>query len=399
MSNRIDNSILFISYYYPPNTNVGAKRIENLVKYMVQYDYYILTTKNEYKNEKDNRIYHVRPIPNFPVNNRSNIIKKIINRLWVYISPIDDYFGFVLPAIIKGFFILKKNNIIKIVVTGPPFSTFIIGFILSEIFNKKLILDYRDPWINSFQNKEKLFKGKFNYFVQKKILEGADAIIFNTKDALNFYIDSEYKLIVHGKSYVINNGFEKILNNNHVNKDSDRIIIIYSGNFYGERRLFYLFEPLIQLVNKKIINLLKIQIHVYGKITQIDKIKIKKYNLVNNIIEMDYIPYDKILSAMSNGDILYLVQGNDFKYSIPYKFFDYLSIKKPILAVTTKNSAIENIMKEIHCGEICYLDDNESIIQGLINLIHYKKKYLFNNIEKFEWKNLSKEFSKIIESV
>ena len=64
------------------------------------------------------------------------------------------------------------------------------------------------------------------------------------------------------------------------------------------------------------------------------------------IINHERIEYHELLRYLKGADVLYIIQGNEHKYSIPYKLIDYLSVKKPILAVTSKFSATYNIIDE-----------------------------------------------------
>ncbi len=80
--------------------------------------------------------------------------------------------------------ILKKNKIDEILVTGPPFSQFIVGYLLAKIFRKKLInrLPGSLVFLSSFTSglKKTSLRYKFNFWLEKEILSKADRIILNT---------------------------------------------------------------------------------------------------------------------------------------------------------------------------------------------------------------------------
>ncbi len=50
-------------------------------------------------------------------------------------------------------------------------------------------------------------------------------------------------------------------------------------------------------------------------------------------------------------------------------FYDYLSVKQPILAITSPNSATAEIVNEIGCGEVGDISDSDSVFKALRNIL------------------------------
>ncbi len=69
--------------------------------------------------------------------------------------------------------------------------------------------------------------------------------------------------------------------------------------------------------------------------------------LLDMIKEHDFVKYQTIIKHMKAADILFLPSGFDVKYAIPFKLFDYLSVKRPIFAVAPRNSAVAALMNQI----------------------------------------------------
>ena len=366
-------NLLLISFSFAPSSKVGAKRFSYLSYYFKKYDsdVTILTVKKKYYPSIDNSlkyagdIYETVMVPIFPIDN-NKIKNKIFLRIWESITHtfIDPYIGWIIPGIIKGYQLIKKKNVGIIIVTGPPFSSFLIGYSLSKILNKVLILDYRDPWTLYTSNLSNLGL-KICKLIEKKILIVSKAIIFNTERAANSYRNKK----LNNKIHVISNAYDSINNNiTHIPQIDEKIIILYAGNFYGERKLSYILKPLNRLFNEKVIGKENIEIHIFGKIKIEDNELIKNLEFDNIVKEHSKVDYKTILSYMKRSDILYLPQGGDVRYSIPYKFFDYLSVRKPILAVTAYESALFDIMQKIDCGECADIYNSDSIFFALKKL-------------------------------
>ena len=172
-------------------------------------------------------------------------------------------------------------------------------------------------------------------------------------------------------------------------------VILYAGSFYGKRRLKYIFEPLIKLFgNNKLKN--KISIHVFGKIHDEDADFIKKLSLTEVVFEHKKIEYSLLTRYLSGADILYLSQGDDHSDCVPYKLIDYLTIGKPILAVTPLNSSTYNFMQKLDVGIAADIDNHDSIYNALKELLIDERQFSFSGIEEYSLSNVAEKYYKII---
>ncbi len=114
--------------------------------------------------------------------------------------------------------------------------------------------------------------------------------------------------------------------------------------------------------------------HIFGSITDEDREQLKKFGMENYVVEHSKVTSDQIVRFMRGANILYLPQGDDVKYSIPYKFYDYISVQRPILAVTSSGSATAEIINELGCGEAADISDSKSIYNALRNIVCSQKR-------------------------
>jgi hypothetical protein len=70
---------------------------------------------------------------------------------------------------------------------------------------------------------------------------------------------------------------------------------------------------------------------------------------------------------------------------LPFKLFDYLSVRVPILAVAPKDSAVADFMREVDCGEFADIDDPEAVRDALSSLLQVRKQYTFRGAERYTW--------------
>ena len=164
-------NVLIISFHFSPSSEVGAKRFSffcNLFDHKDEaFDIHILTVKEKYLKRKDSTLPSPKNVHRtamfFPLlSNSNNIFLRAYKSLWIrYFCLIDPLSGWILPALLKGLFIVKNYNIKTIIVTGPPFSPFIIATLLSITRSTKLIIDYRDPWTTHPWDRTNYYRNSF----------------------------------------------------------------------------------------------------------------------------------------------------------------------------------------------------------------------------------------------
>jgi glycosyltransferase involved in cell wall biosynthesis len=395
----MEKKILIIAYYFYPESGVGAKRYNLFTEYFSKKlkTLNILTIDERYVSGKDESIVHggfVFRTRMFPrLGFEGNKVTKFLNKILLRIIPIDYYSALIIPLILKGRRIIKKNNINTIIVTGPPFSLFVAAYLLSIVFKIDLIVDYQDPWFFDNDNGGK----KLNFFLEKLILKKAQKIILNTPEAKDEYLKLDDKINLIEKTYVIPNPF---LNGEEINPrylEKEKKVIVYAGNFYGMRRLNYIFEPLIRLFpNQELMN--KVSIHVFGRIHPEDSEIIKKLKLSDLIVEHGRIEFCELRRYLMGADILYLSQGKDHCYSVPYKLIDYLTIKKPILVVTSLNSSTYNFMRDLDCGLVADIDNPNSIFEALREILINERKFSYMGMGKYSLENIAEDYFNIIKN-
>ena len=88
--------------------------------------------------------------------------------------------GWVPFALTQAKKLLTTENISRLVTTGPPHSTHLIGLSLKKEFDLNWTVDFRDPWSDLFYNKE-LYRSRNaqqkDKDLERIVLETADAIL------------------------------------------------------------------------------------------------------------------------------------------------------------------------------------------------------------------------------
>ncbi len=410
MIQKKSEEILIIAPFFAPNGAVGAKRFSFLSKLFDNkgYNVNIITLKNRYAQRMDSSlpysgsVYKTSMFPGFPIKG-NNIFKRIFVRLWTRsFCLMDNYSGWTIPLLIKGLIVIYRKHINKIIVTGPPFSPVFTGLLLSLLTKSRLIIDYRDPWTNaSWNDKERygnIFFKKFNIFLENIAVKHAKALVFSTHWMKKEFVNAMGKNI-KSKCNVVYNGFNNKEDVENILLEKDKINIVYAGEFYGERSLRLLTEPLLKLIKESVISSKNCCLHIFGKLKTDDRVLIEKHNLKNIIKEHAPVSHDKIVKYLKGADILTLITGYRINYAVPYKFFDYLSVKRPVLSIVPESSAMNDLMVDMDCGEVGYINNVDSVTTALKKLIQGDRSYTFYGAEKYTWDNAAQKYCRIIEKI
>jgi len=419
--------VLVLTYYWPPSGGSQVLRWLKFSKYLPEFNWspVIYTPENPEPQETDTTL--IEEIPD-----KITVIKKPIwepyslykifsrkgkdeNISTAFISEkksnslIDKTSNFIRSNFFipdaRKFWIkpsfrylrnyLKNNHIDLIVSSGPPHSMHIIALLLKQAFNIPWIADFRDPWTNiDYYNHLLLtsWADKKHHKLEKKVLTTADYIVAVSPTMKEEFIKAGAK-----KAKTITNGYDDYKLTPDKNKRDKKFSILHVGSIPGTRNAETLWKVLAELVNTDTGFASSLQINLIGKVDYSAIESIKKYNLMNYTIQQKYIPHMKALERMSMAQVLLLLINNTHNAAgiLTNKFYEYLSVKRPILAVGPTNGDTASILASTKAGKISEFDDFESMKQ---NILSYYNLYLMNkleinsvNIERFSRFNLTKE--------
>ena len=410
------NKVLLIAYHFPPLGGGGVFRTLKFTKYLPEFGYqpHVLTVKNPMYRIKDPTL--IREIPPSAKVYRTFSFEHIIlraprllgiNLKWFYVP--DENIGWLPSAVRQGEKIIRKANIDIVYATAPIFTSFLIGFLLKRKTGKPLVVDYRDPWTQNvfIEYPSKLHK-KIEDKLEKFVLETADHVIV-TSDPMKHHLVEKYPF-TKGKIDTITNGFDpEDFKNLTVKKDKEKFVIAYTGSLYGRRtgeKVFMAFRDLIK-ANPELET--KIQVLITGLISKQDVFSIEKFGLKNVIKLLGYRSHKESLSLMANADILLLMMSleevcnaRSGTLTIPGKVFEYLGIKRPILAIVPPGPAA-NIIRSTKTGVVVSPQDTGVIAQTILKLFQDWKngtlEVLESDISKYDRRVLTQKLVNVFQQV
>ena len=204
---------------------------------------------------------------------------------------------------------------------------------------------------------------------------------------------------------VITNGFDdEVLTENLISLNT-KFTISYIGLLPKQSNPKILFKVLEILCLENSDFKKDLQINLIGDIADAVKIEIGIHNLSKNTQFIGYVSHQKAIEYQKTSQVLLLLIPNieNSKGILTGKLFEYLTAKRPILAIGPENGDLSEILKSTNAGVIVDFNNEVKLKLEISKLYHqYKEgklKVNSKNIEQFHRKVLTKKLSEIIKNI
>jgi glycosyltransferase involved in cell wall biosynthesis len=419
--------VLIITYYWPPSGGAGVQRWLKFAKYLPEFGYevHVLTVRPDratYPQQDDSllkqipknvtvhctdasdpyAIYSVfgkgAPSSGF-ANDDVSGFKGLIKTLARFVRG-----NFFIPDPRKGwnrFAIEKANELIDslgidtVVTTSPPHSTQLIGLELKNKKNIRWIADMRDPWTKIYYVSELLqtkWAQKRNSKLERLVLENADKVV-----TVSHNLSHEFRALAPGLQpenvVVIPNGFDEDDFQLRIPLD-ERFTIGYMGTITDQ----YDITSLLKAIGS---SNLDTGFRFIGDVQSGLKKRLAK---VSNRCEFTgYLNHDKAIEKAASCSILLLVipKVESNKGILTGKIFEYLALKRPILAIGPIDGDAAKILDETGAGKMFDYSDVNGISQFLKLKIDETQKPEHisetSGIDKYSRRALTNQLVEILE--
>lgn len=368
--------ILIIAYYYPPAITGGSLRPKRWVDYLtaLQHEVAVLTHTYVSKTSFSSNLFPVYD-PSHNLNRIGKykckwfflrIISELYNRFGRYHS-IYSYWkknaGKLMSAIKDSF------SPELIIATYSPVECLELGFRFAGEWKIPLVADFRDGLLFEPIEAKRIsdFKSVQSYYarIEDETLNYAQGII-SAHPNLDLYFQKRYR---PKNSLCLTNAFDPadFKNLPRINLPADKLNIVHTGNFTlsdSGCKVEPFFLALKDLLKKFPPAAGKILFHQLGKFSK------KEHRAASSLIESGVLIYHgKVarpvcLAYQKKADILFLITSPQRPSITPGKIFEYLYVKKPILALG-QDTYSQEIIRQTESGWV--LDSNDTAkISGLL---------------------------------
>ncbi|MDP5093315.1 MAG: glycosyltransferase family 4 protein [Polaribacter sp.] len=417
--------VLIITYYWPPAGGSGVQRWLKFVKYLQDFgiEPIVYTVDNaNYPKEDDSLISEIPKnitVLKNPIFEPTDVFfwkQKGVKKEDVANSTNNGLLSFMRGNFFipdpKIFWVkssvkflqnyLNDHPIDVIISTGPPHSMHLIAQKISKKNNIKWIADFRDPWTDLYYNnefKQLSFAKEKNKKLEKSVLEHADCILTVSNSLKKDFLKTAKNVVV------ITNGFDsEVLHDEHLVLDS-KFTISYIGLLPKQSNPIVFFKVLKNLcdANQEFKN--DVQLLFVGDISSEVRNEIEKNNLIEITEIKGYVSHSEAIEYQKKAQVLLLLIPNVPKSAgiLTGKLFEYLTAKRPILALGPEDGDLSEILKHTNSGIVIDHQNEAKLSTEILNLYkQFKEGKLIvnsNNLEQFHRKNLTQQLASIIKNL
>ena len=369
----LSKPILIITYYWPPSGGSGVQRWVYFSKYLKKLGYSPIVLTIDLKSASypaidRSLINETQGIPVHYVKSfnwikiyswfkkgkkdkipQGEFSKKgLVDHIAAFIRgnffiP-DARVNWAKSAIKEALRIVKSHKIEKIITTGPPHSTHLIGLNLKKQLNLKWIADFRDPWTDIFYVKSFYrlsFAKKKDKLFERKVLSNANAIITTTSE--NFQKDLQSKISINQNFFKIYNGYDSDLFKKIKKRKNKDFQIVFTGLLTENHPYKEFIQSFIKFLKKD--PKVNVKIILAGSISE--KI-LNEFNRISNIEFHGYINHQDAVNLMIDGNILlnFMYKQEKNTTMISGKLIEYMATGNPVLMIGDKKSEASKLLSK-----------------------------------------------------
>ena len=423
--------VLIITYYWPPSGGAGVQRWLKFVKYLREFGWepIVYTPENGEMPSLDQSLMKDLPhgieILKTPIWEPYDTYKKLTGKkkeekinsgflsenaktkrtekiaVWIrgnFFIP-DARKFWIKPSVkyLKSY--LKDNPVDAIVSTGPPHSMHLIAKELKRIFQIKWVADFRDPWTNIDFYKDLMLSNaadKKHKRLEKEVLQEADVVL-----SVGATLGKELTDLGAKRSEVITNGYDIEKNLEEVALD-EKFSIAHIGTMTKSRNPEVLWKVLSMLIDNNEVFKNRLEIKLVGKVDISVMESIEKFNLLDYVRKIEYLPHDEVIIEQRKSHLLLLVVNDtpNAKGILTGKFFEYMSSGRPTLCIGPNDGDVAEIIRETEAGSVFESKDGEALKQYILKSFEGKIAFKTNSsVEKYSRKQLTKKLVSILDSI
>lgn len=424
-------NVLVLAYYFPPMGLSGVQRTLKFVKYLPQFGWKpIVVTAGQapYYAHDDSLLEEIRPLVDsgdieihrtissgaptaFLAKKQGKQLKlprdsyqRFRTRLiQTFLQP-DSRILWKKPALKLIHQIYRTHRIDAILVTAPPFTSFLVARELRAKYGTPYLMDYRDAWVaNPVLN---FYATPFHKAYARKLeddcLRSSDAVTVVNRRMKEVLI-KDYEFLTHEDITIVPHGFdredlEKAAPFVGSLRDDSKFRVTYSGAFYVGRSPKTMLEAARAAIEQTPEMAKHLELMFVGVLQKDYHNMIRKYGLSDNVVEKGYVEHRESVGLLLASDVLWMTMSDDI--SAPGKLYEYVGTGKPILGLVPKGSLAERMLQDYGASTVVAPNDVKQLTFKLTDLYCKWKSGTLNAqpdadfIKSFDRRELTREMAR-----
>jgi glycosyltransferase involved in cell wall biosynthesis len=334
-------------------------------------------------------------------------IREWVSRLLM--TP-DSRIGWIVPAVGRGLSAIRRHRPDVIYSTSPYMSAHLIALVLSRLTRLPWVADFRDPWRgNPFLASGFSSLDRWDSWLERLVLRCATHVICAAPTMTQQL--HRRRPFVAGKCTTILNGydpecFERLTPQRVV--PADAFVLTHCGQFYGPRSPKIWFTALRRALERWPQLCSKVHIVLIGSET-FDGRGLCDCAADAGVGDRVHVlgprSHTETLSYMAGSDALMLATSNGVgaELQVPNKLFEYLAIRKPIIATCSSDSPVVSMLKQARAEAlVCNPSDEEALAQAIAQFAGRrvpKVEAAWSGVDQFERTHRAAQLLKVFHRV
>jgi len=401
--------VLIFAYHYPPENVIGAARPYRFSRYlsMMGYRCKVFTAAEQPKCSNSLAEYITDPFAASVSRNSTGWHLERAVRKFFFPGALGFQWSLLASRSARSFLSSIRNAEVTVYSTFPPVGAHLAAMLLVRGRPWRWIADFRDPVVAPGNSRRhNWIQQRAHRTLELAMLARADAVVVSN-DAQEVRWKTTYPRL-EGRIKVIWNGFDPAdrIDERDVPKREFHLVS-HVGSLYGGRSI----RPLLQSVSRliEVGRLVRelVRIRLVGPVSGecLPDTEFLDQARRDGWLEIipDHLPQVEARRMAQESDGLLLVQPHS-KVQVPGKLFEYLRLKRPVLAFVLRETPIEEILRRSGANYRCvYANDSTRDIDSSVEAFFKQKEWISETnawfAEKFNAEKQAEELSALIQSV
>ena len=264
---------------------------------------------------------------------------------------------------------------------------------------------FRDPWTGFISAPKRwLIPDRIDKGMEYSTFDEANAVecawLGIIKDALG-----KYPSLDENKFHHVPNGYDSSDFPVVEQKRNDKFTVTYTGSLYGRRNPSSFFAAIDKLIAEEKVNPNELHLRFVGRFGAEVEEMFNNASFRDAIETVSYVPHHESIKFLMQSDALLLIvdESKESEEIVPGKVYEYIGVKKPIIAIAPNKSAIADLMIETGSGRLAHQSE---IGKTADIILDYYSQWKNNNItynpdmekvESYERRNAAKKLAGLLD--
>jgi glycosyltransferase involved in cell wall biosynthesis len=243
--------------------------------------------------------------------------------------------------------------------TSPSATNHLVGMRAAARLGVGWVADFRDPWTLSPAYDPPTWRRGVDRRIERGIVERATRIVVTTAHDVELFA-AAYPF-AREKLRVVRNGFDPA--------DFAALpgppargpfTLTHAGSFYGGGRdPDALLAAMASLRSAGVLTPANFRLQLVGNPDAAVRARVQAHGVGELVEETGAVPYAQALERLASASVVLMLTHLDVS-SVPVKFYDYLGVRRPILALTNPEFEVAGMVRESG-GTVLHAQDVEGI--------------------------------------